>query len=215
MASLFDSAKNKKVDKKKSAKKEKTRVLVNEPGFFERLKRLAELRNDLKSLSAEADLIEQEVKEIGKEEWARLYEENGINPESIMIEAKKNNDTVQYMHLVSDKYITIDEERAEYLIDKYGEDIVTENETYKFDNAMVEKYGEVISNLIVNSDEIADADKAKIIKAEVSFSITKGTVDKLKIYSDKVGSDVIEIVEEIKPVSSMKNVEYIQGAALH
>lgn len=213
--SLFNTAKKEGSGKKKAAKKEKLRVTVNEPGHFEKIQRLSELREQQKSLAAEADLIEEEVKEIGKEKWAELYSENGINPESIMIESKRNNDTAQYMLLISDRYISIDGERAEALSEKYGNDIVTENETYKFDNAMVAKYAEVISNLIVNCDEIAEADKSKIIKADVSYSVTKGTVNKLKIYSDKTGEEVIDVMEEIKPVSSMKNVEYIQGVATH
>lgn len=206
MANLFNKAKASAPEKTTKAKDTKVRVTVDQPDFFEKVSRLSFLNDNMKREKAEADMIHDEVKDLGKAEWAKLYQNTSKNPGTIVLEAKSGLDTAQVMYVPSDKYITINKDRAESLIETYGEDIVEESTTFQFDNAMIEKYGEVLSNLIESCDEIADADKEKIIKAVTTFSIAKGTIDKMKTYGD-----VDMIVEEIKPVISLKNVEVIKG----
>ena len=109
------------------------------------------------------------------------------------------------MFLPSDKYITITPERAEVLKGEFGDEIVEEKISFAFDNEMVEKYGEIISDLIENSN-IPDVDKGKIIKAVAAYSIAKGTIDKLKDYGN-----VSEVMEAVKPVISLKNVSIIKS----
>ena len=92
------------------------------------------------------------------------------------------------------------------MVDKYGEEIVEEKTTFSFDALMVEKYGEVISNLIENCREISESDKDKIIKAVTTYSVAKGTIDRMRNFGD-----VSEIMEEVKPVCQLKNVEIIKG----
>ena len=213
--SLFNKAKKAAPEKKVDPKKAKPRVTVTNPGFFDVLKRQAYLKAQIKSFEAESDLLDDKIKEVGKEEWAKLYEKGGVNPESIMIEAKENKDTAQCMLLVADKYIIINQERADYLKEQFGEEIVNTVDKYEFDKEMVEKHGEVISDLIMNCDLIPDEDKERIIKATVTNSVAKGTIDKLKIYADKAGCSVGDMVDIVKPVTSTKNVEYIEASAVY
>jgi hypothetical protein len=110
------------------------------------------------------------------------------------------------MFIPMDKYITITADRAEELQETFGEEIVEEETTFSFDSAMIEKYGEILSRLIEESDEIKDADKEKIIKATTKYSVAKGTIDKFSTYGD-----VVEVMEAVKPVVSLKNVEIIKG----
>lgn len=213
--SLFSKAKEVAPAKKVSAKEQKIHITVKEPGFFDKIKRQAFLLKEIKSYEAESGILSEEIKEVGKEKWAEVYDKDGINPESIIIEAKENNDTAQFMLLMSDKYIIIDKERAEYLKETYGEEIVSEEDTFQFEKAMIEKYGDVISELIIKSKKIAESDKEKIIKAVTTYSVKKGTVDKLKIYADKAELTVLDMVNEVRPVCSTKYVEYIEGKAIH
>jgi len=206
MANLFNKAKASAPAKTTKAKDEKVRVTVADPDFFNKVDRLSALNDNMKREKAEADMIHDEVKDLGKTEWTKLYQKNGKNPGTIVLEAKNGLDIAQLQFVPSDKYITINKDRAESLVETYGEDIVEENTTFAFDNAMIEKYGEVLSRLIEESDEIADDDKEKIIKAVTSFSVAKGTIDKMKTYGD-----VDMIIEEVKPVISLKNVEVIKG----
>lgn len=206
MANLFKKAKESAPDKKTAAKDAKVRVTVDQPDFFEKVERLSFLNDNMKREKAEADMIHDEIKDLGKTEWSKLYQNTGKNPGTIVLEAKEGLDVAQLQFVPSDKYITINKDRAEALVETYGEDIVEETTTFAFDNTMIERYGEVLSNLIENCDEIAEADKEKIIKAVTTFSIAKGTIDKMKAYGD-----VDMIVEEVKPVISLKNAEVIKG----
>jgi argonaute-like protein implicated in RNA metabolism and viral defense len=110
------------------------------------------------------------------------------------------------MFIPTDRYITITEARAEELQDAYGEDIVEEKTVFSFDSSMIEKYGEILSRMIEESEEIADKDKEKIIRASTTYSIAKGTIDNFT----KLGS-VAELFEMTKPVVSIKNAGVIKG----
>ncbi len=207
MANLFTKAKKSETPKKTSAKDKKVRLVVEDSNFFSKVQTLEELQETMKSAKAKADLISDELKDIAKDLWAEEYEKTKKNPESVMIvQENEKGDTASFMYVPSDKYISINEERAEELKEAYGEDIVEEKTTFAFDSEMVEKYGEVLSMLIENCDEIKESDREKIIKAVTTYSVAKGTIDKFKQYGD-----VTEMIETVKPVVAIKNVEIIKG----
>jgi len=207
MASLFDKAKKSAPAKTTKAKDKKVRLVVEDANFFSKVQTLEELQETMKSAKAKADLISDELKDIAKELWADEYEKTKKNPESVMIvQENESGDTSQFMFVPTDKYISINEERAEELKEAYGEEIVEEKTTFSFDNDMIEKYGEVLSMLIENCDEIKESDREKIIKAVTTYSVAKGTIDKFKEYGD-----VNEMLETVKPVVAIKNVEIIKG----
>ncbi len=206
MANLFKTAKSKAPAKSK-AKDEKVRIVIEDASFFDKVSKLEQLNDTMKSAKAKADMISDELKDIAKEKWCELYEQTGKNPESVMIVQDNDfGDTGQFMFVPTDRYISITPERAEELKDTFGEEIVEEKTTFSFDADMIEKYGEVISRLIEESNEISERDKERIIKASTSFSIAKGTIDKLNKYGE-----VSEMVEMVKPVVALKNIEIIKG----
>lgn len=211
MANLFNKAKKSATPKTTKAKDEKVRVKVKDADFFSKIKELEQLQENMKRDKAKADMISDEVKEIGKLEWSKVYDKTGKNPGSIMLEARDGLDIAQTMFVPSDKYISINEDRAKYLTETFGEAVVEEKTSFSFDNEMVDKYGEILSRLIEESDEIDEDDKEKIIKATTVYSVAKGTIDKLKDYSEESDVEIISIVEEVKPVIAIKNVEVIKG----
>ena len=204
--SLFAKAKKTATPVTKSAKDKKVRLQVTDPNFYTKIEKLEKLNDTLKSAKAQADMISDEIRDIAKSEWVDYYTKTGKNPESVMIVQEVAGDTAQVMFVPSDKYITVTEARAEELRDTYGEEIVEEETTFSFDSTMIEKYGEVLSMLIENCSEISESDKEKIIKATTKYSVAKGTIDKLNQYGD-----VTEVMEAVKPVVSLKNVEVIKG----
>jgi hypothetical protein len=206
MANLFSKAKKVAATPTKSAKDKKVRISVTDPNFFSKVEKLEQLNDTLKSAKAQADMISDELKDLAKAEWCEYYDKTGKNPESVMIVQEVSGDTAQLMLVPSDKYITVTEARAEELRETYGDEIVEEETTFSFDSAMIEKYGEVLSMLIENCADITDADKEKIIKATTKYAVAKGTIDKLNQYGD-----VTEVMEAVKPVVSLKNVEVIKG----
>jgi hypothetical protein len=206
MANLFAKAKKAAPAKTTAAKDKKVRLNVTDPKFFSKVEKLEQLNDTLKSAKAQADMISDEIKDLAKSEWVDYYSQTGKNPESVMIVQEVAGDTAQVMFIPTDKYITVTEARAEELRETYGEEIVEEDTTFAFDSAMIEKYGEVLSMLIENCPDITDADKEKIIKATTKYSVAKGTIDKLNQYGD-----VQEVMEAVKPVVALKNVEVIKG----
>ncbi len=206
MANLFAKAKKAAPAKTTAAKDKKVRLQVTDPTFFSKVEKLEQLNDTLKSAKAQADMISDEIKDLAKSEWVDYYSQTGKNPESVMIVQEVAGDTAQVMFIPTDKYITVTEARAEELRETYGEEIVEEETTFSFDSTMIEKYGEVLSMLIENCPDITDADKEKIIKATTKYSVAKGTIDKLNQYGD-----VQEVMEAVKPVVALKNVEVIKG----
>ena len=206
MANLFTKAKKAAPATTKSAKDKKVRLQVTDPNFFSKIEKLEQLNDRMKSDKAQADMISDEIKDLAKSEWADYYTKTGKNPESVMIVQEVAGDTAQVMFVPTDKYITVTEARAEELRETSGEEIVEEETTFSFDATMIEKYGEILSMLIENCPDITDADKEKIIKATTKYSVAKGTIDKLNQYGD-----VTEVMEAVKPVVALKNVEVIKG----
>lgn len=211
MANLFTQAKKSAAPKASKAKEEKLRIKVKDADFFEKIERLEKLQENMKRDKAAADIINDEIKEIAISEWSKVYDKTSKNPGSVMLEAREGVDISQVMFVPSDKYITINEDRANYLIETYGEDSVEEKTTFSFDAEMVEKYGEILSELISNSEDIDEDDKNRIIKATRSFSVKKGAIDKFKDFAKEADADVLQIVEEFKPVVALKNIEVIKG----
>ena len=204
---LFTKAKKSAPAKTTKGKEEKVRISIEDESFFNKIEKLEQLQDTMKVAKAKADMISDELRDLGKTEWAKLYDSTGKNPGSVMLEhVNASDDVAQLMFVPSDKYITISPERAEELQETYGEEIVEEETTFSFDSTMIEKYGEILSRLIEESDEIKESDKEKIIKAVTKYSVAKGTIDKFSTYGD-----VNEVMEDVKPVVSLKNVEIIKG----
>jgi hypothetical protein len=204
--SLFTKAKKNQTTTVKSSKDKKVRLQVTDPTFFSKVEKLEQLNDRMKSDKAVADMLSDELRDIAKAEWVAEYERTKKNPESVMIVQEVAGDVASIMMVPSDKYITVTEARAEDLRDTYGEEIVEEETTFSFDSTMIEKYGEVLSMLIENCPDIAEADREKIIKATTKYSVAKGTIDKLNQYGDVTG-----VMEDVKPVVSLKNIEVIKG----
>lgn len=210
MASLFAKAK-KQAPAKTAKKDDKIRIRIQDTDqavdVFDKIQKLSVLQDNMKRDKAKADMISDELRDLGKEKWAELYEDMGRNPGSVMVESVNDlDDTAQFMFVPTDKYITINEERAEELREAYGDAIVEEKTVFSFDNDMIEKYGEVISRLIEECAEISERDKEKIIKATNSYSVAKGTIDMFSKYGQ-----VADMMEVTRPVVALKNVEVIKG----
>lgn len=205
MANLFSKAK-KSAPATKTKATDKLIVKIDSEDFFENVKELEVLNKRMKSDKAKADILSDSIKEVTKEEWGKLYSERGKNPGSVIFSQEEDGQYARVMFVPMDKYIKIDEERKDALQEKYGDDIVSEETEFGFDAKMIEKYGEILSNLIMECDEIDEKDKEKIITATTKFNVAKGTLDKLADYGD-----LEEVMEDVNPVLTLKNVEVING----
>lgn len=206
--SLFSKAKAAAPATKAATEDKKVMIVIKDPTFFDKVEKLEKLQDNLKRDKAEADMIADELKDMGKAEWCELYSKTSRNPGSVIISGvNKNGDSSRFMLVPSDGYLKINSTRADELTEKYGADIVEEKTKFELDLAMVEKYGEILSNLIEQSPDITEQDKESIIKAVVTYNIAKGTIDKLKVYSP---DSITEIFEDVKPITSLKTPEVIK-----
>jgi len=178
---------------------------IDQVKLFDMIKEMSEIQAKEKAFKSILSLIGSEIKNSGKEEFSKLFEDNGTYPGSFYLEAIKDGDTAQVMFLPSDRYIKINSDQSESLIEEFGSDIVTEDTQYSFDKDMLEKYSDEISQAIMDSD-IPYEDKIKIIVPTTSYSIAKGTISKLNQYGN-----VESLVERIKPVVMLKGAEVIKG----
>jgi hypothetical protein len=206
MGNLFAKAKSTATTKTTDKKDSKVRIDINDVEFFDKIQKFEELNDRMKSDKAKADMISDEIKDLGKSKWSEVYQKTGKNPGSVMLESRLGEDTAQVMFVPSDKYITLTSEKADTLREELGEDIVEEKTTFSFDNDMIEKYGEVLSMLIENCQDISNEDKGKIIKATTTFPVSKGTIDCMKKYGE-----VSEVMEMVKPVIALKGAEVVKG----
>jgi len=202
MANLFQKAKSKGTTPKAKAAKEQ--IIINEKSFHDSLTKMVNLKEKMATMASEVKAIDAELRETGIEQFAKLYDTTGKYPGSFEIVAKapKKSDA-SYLFLPTDRYIKIDEERAEELKKEYGEKIVTTETKFVMDSALVEKYGEKLSKAIEGIKGISQDEKDRLISAVTSFTVTKGTIKDLKDYS----SQTAEILEEIRPVYQIKNVK--------
>jgi len=191
---IFDSAKGK--PKPSSSAKDKPTVEVD--GIEAQLNELQNLKTQIANLETELDVVTDEIKTIAKEKFVELYLENGRNPNTFLL--KDGSGCV--MVIPTDKYISIkDEDRANQLIETYGEDIVTIDEKYYFNPEVLERNMKAIEKLIRDAKGISDADKQNLLIREVKYSVTKGTIDELYDY----GEDMEAVINDIQPIITLKN----------
>jgi hypothetical protein len=189
----------------KSAKKVVT--INSDPELEKNLKRLSEIQAQQAELNTEASLLTGEIKPRLEEEMCKLYVNEGKYPGSFNLEAGNSS----LMVIPVDKYITIDEERYNVLRDTYGKDVVEETNTYEMNAELIEKYGQEISDLIMGSKKIAEADKYKLIQKKVKYSVKKGTIsvllEKFKKFTN-TPAKMLQMIQEIRPIMQMKNVKH-------
>lgn len=190
---LFATAKQKQEKKPKNEK-----VSFRNDNVSAELERLAEVQAKIDALTAEAKILTDAVKSEATEAFLNLYENGRKFPGSFNFESGK----ASMLFIPVDRYIKIDQVRSEELAEKYGNEIIEEKTTYTMNSELVDKYGEIISDLIVKSKKIDDADKAKLIAASTEYMVAKGTISSLENFNHKKA----EVLEDIKPVFMMKNV---------
>lgn len=200
---IFAAAKEKAADTKNAATASKhLEIEVHNNELQQNISRLAEVNQQLDSLDAEAKMLTSSIKQNAVNIFVDRYKKDNKNPGTFVLRAKGENHNASLMFIAKDQYIKIDQERYNTLKAQYGDSIVNEETTYVMDSALVEKYSSVLSKLIFESKEISPEDKENLIKAAVSYSVAKGTINKVQEYGD-----VAKVVEDVNPVYMMRNVK--------
>jgi hypothetical protein len=174
-----------------ASKKTKEDVLV--PGIADRIARYDALKAIIKNAEAEKEVIGGSLKEVGKEKFLELYELRRRNPDTINLV----DEDEKIMFMVIDRYIKVEPEKAGMLENYPG--LLETTTTYKFNPALLDRTGEIISRLIMESTELSDDEKANLIVAETKIGIKTGSIDRLMDYDNPA-----QIFDLIEPILALK-----------
>ena len=186
---LFATATKVKETAKKTDKK-----VINAPELGNKIQRFAELKQLIDSATGELKMIEGDIKGIGKKLFMSEYKAQRSTPDNFKIQDETGNSC---MFICMDKYTIVDETKAGILANFEG--LLAENVVYKFNADLVEKYGAVLSELILNCSDIDDLDKGNLISGEKTFSVAKGSIDRLMQYANPE-----QVYELINPIVALK-----------
>jgi len=186
---LFATATKVKDTTKKTDKK-----VIQAPILGNKVQRYAELKQTIDSATGELKMIEGDIKTIGKDLFMKEYRQQKSTPDNFKIQDDTGNTC---MFICMDKYTIVDEAKAGILSNFDG--LLAENVVYKFNAELVEKYGAILSELILNCADIDDLDKGNLISGEKTFSVAKGSIDRLMQYDSPE-----QVFELINPIVSLK-----------
>jgi hypothetical protein len=178
---------------KETAKSKKTDKKIIPTNLGDKISKFNELKAKIDALTGELKMIEGDIKQEGKSVFLMEYRKEKRTPESFKIADESGS---QALFIVADKYTTVDENKAE-ILRQY--DLLNENVTYKFNGELVEKYGQVLSEMICGCGLISEEDKANLISGEKTYSVQKGAIDRLSQYEN-----MEEVFELINPICSLK-----------
>ena len=186
---LFATATKVKETAKKTDKK-----VINAPELGNKIQRFAELKQLIDSATGDLKMIEGDIKGRGKKLFMSEYKAQRSTPDNFKIQDETGNSC---MFICMDKYTIVDETKAGVLANFEG--LLAENVVYKFNADLVEKYGAVLSELILNCSDIDDLDKGNLISGEKTFSVAKGSIDRLMQYANPE-----QVYELINPIVALK-----------
>jgi hypothetical protein len=179
---------------KTAAPKKADKKVISAHELGDKVKRFADLKNQIDALTGELKMIEGDIKGKGRELFVQEYKRERRTPDNFKIQDQTGSSC---LFIVMDKYTAVDEEKAAILKDFDG--LLGENVVYKFNTELVEKYGSVLSELILNCPDIADEDKGNLISGERTYSVSKGSIDRLLQFANPE-----QVLELINPICALK-----------
>ena len=204
---LFNKAKT-KAEPKTPKSKDKSNVIPKfetpqeMAEFHAKLVKLATLKEQMDKIEAEIKDADSYVRDLGMSEFSNLLDRTGKRESSFILASDQG---ASVMVVVQDKYKTINEERAEYLKDTYGEEIVDEQTEFKFNNEVLERNQDVISELIEKCEGITKEDKENLIVGVTKYSVKKGFIDTLYKFSKDKKVGIPTLLAEVEPQLQLKS----------
>ena len=179
---------------KTAAPKKADKKVLSAHELGDKVKRFADLKNQIDALTGELKMIEGDIKGKGRELFVQEYKRERRTPDNFKIQDQTGSSC---LFIVMDKYTAVDDEKAAILKDFDG--LLGENVIYKFNTELVEKYASVLSELILNCPDIADEDKGNLISGERTYSVNKGSIDRLLQFANPE-----QVMELINPICALK-----------
>lgn len=183
---------------KKSKKNDKPIININGDEFDVNLKSFVNLKKELDNVKTQFSLVQNYLKEKTLDKWYKLYKTNGSYPGSVLVTSDSES---SFLFAPNDKYLSLNDDSIDELIDKYGKKIISENIKFTFNSKLLDKYASILTELIMNSDDIDEDDKMKLIIPEKNVTISKGSIEK----AFTIGKgNIKEYLEDIQPIFSLR-----------
>ncbi len=184
---LFATAK--KVEPKKESKSKLPSLPIT-PELEQQLKDYTEAKAQFKNWEAKKGIAEGFIKDKAKELYLDEYKKHGRNIGSF----KLGDVTVS----IQDRYAKLEDDVAAIVTQNFP-DVVEKKTEYLFNQEILEKHINVISEALQNAD-IPEADLSLLIEAKEVTSVKKGTIDTLATYGEKMN----DVFQAISPIISMR-----------
>lgn len=180
--------------KVKEAAPKKAEKKIFKAAIGNKVERWAKLKATIESDTAELKMLEGDIKTTGRVMFMDQYKAQRSTPDNFMIQ---DETLATCMFILMDKYTIVDENKAGIL--QQFEGLLNERVEYKFNPELVDKYGGILSELIMGSEDIEEADKVNLISGEKTFSVAKGSIDRLMLYENPD-----QVFELINPIVALK-----------
>lgn len=179
---------------KETTKKAPEKKVIKRPELGDKILRFSELKQTIEAATGELKMIEGDIKTVGKQLFLDEYHIQRRTPDNFKIQDATG---ASVMFITMDKYTIVDQTKADILSQFDG--LLEEKVIYTVNPELVEKYAQVLSDLILSSPDIEEDDKAALISGEKSFSVKKGSIDRLLQFSTPD-----QVFELINPICSLK-----------
>ena len=179
--------------KETAAAKKSDKKLFSALELEGKISQFTALKNQIDTLTGQLKMIEGEVKERAKIEFFTQYRKERRKPDNFKLQDAEGG---QVMAIFMDKYGVVDSDKAAAL-KPYN--LVIEKKVFKFNNDLLEKYQDTITELLSNSPDIDAEDKANLIEGELTYHVEQGAIEKLFAFPN-----IEEVFELIKPVIALK-----------
>lgn len=187
------------VGQAKPSKKPSDRLDVSVKGLGPAIARYDELKALIKNAEAEQEILDGQIKEVGRDKFLEIYKDEGYRPKNFNLV----DGTEKILYVTADIYqgsrSGLSPEKIA-ILEQY-DDILESQTTYTINPKILNKPGvaEAISRMIMSSKILTDEDKAELIQAETKTIVKKGTIDRLLQYPDPA-----VIFDLIDPTVSLK-----------
>jgi len=181
----------------KVSKSKETAPVVHVSGLEKEIQRYDELKAVIKNAEAEKEVIGGLIKDVAKDKYLEVYEQQGKRPTSITIESGG----AEINYTVLDKYKIVTPEKETVLKEYDG--LLGTDYTFTFDNEILDKEGkngekiaDIINDLIENSEDIPDDLKSKFVKITKKTGVKKGSIEKLLNYDNP--AEILQVIEAVE-----------------
>lgn len=164
------------------------------PELESKIARFNKLKDQIDADTGEMKMLEGDIKAKGRELFLKEYHAQKSKPDSFKITDASG---AACMFIAMDKYTVVDETKAEILAAYEG--LLEEKNTFTVNAELIDRYGEILSALIMGCKKIDEDDKSRLIEGVKTYSVAKGSIDRLLQYDQP---DLI--FQLINPIVSLK-----------